>query len=307
MFIHTLEDLGQSSELFVINPITVYHLTVNQSGRCSSGRCKMTNSYTFNYKQGSSCKFKFICSRLGGNVCGSYGVDLILHNDTFSPCHHGQLKTGRLDSGMSLSMELWYTDQSLLDVACYFWCSKDGHMPKPMIEDVNQASLNHLKMLPKAVIVMDFKMNLKQFSMAVASQQLYTFNLSNNEMRNSNEMARFEWYYHDPCYFTMMCTKLEENPCGDFSLSLDNGTARVELCQPLVKYRLMVTNGLSFSVWKSTLSAFSATCYFWCSSGSEATLPTQFAANPKTTLVKQEMNQMVSNSEQLYKFYMINI
>jgi hypothetical protein len=82
----------------------------------------------------------FICGVLDGNVCGDYGINLLVDNSstTIDVCHPSKMFSGPLGSGVVV--DLWYTADAKFEVACHFWCTEDGSLPSKRPNDEDSSS-----------------------------------------------------------------------------------------------------------------------------------------------------------------------
>jgi len=68
--------------LLSVSPSAHYSLTAIEPTRCASGRCSSSVGFTFRGR--GACQGKLVCTKMGGNVCGDYGLALsmLVNNGT---------------------------------------------------------------------------------------------------------------------------------------------------------------------------------------------------------------------------------
>lgn len=136
-----------------ISQINVYELNAVQGsfGTCEEKeRCEAVIELDWLTKDPG--QWNFICTKLNGNICGDYGVQLNQNDGTpIDVCYVGEIHKGQLESPSSLNISVWFAPASLYEIRCYFWATKDGHLPKTISksndnEDIIQALVNHVKL-----------------------------------------------------------------------------------------------------------------------------------------------------------------
>ena len=82
------------------------------------------------------CYSNFICVRMNGNVCSSYGITVSHKNQEGSllkqdaVCEPHALISGSMSPGHYTNINLWFKeDEPYYDASCYFWCTETGHLP----------------------------------------------------------------------------------------------------------------------------------------------------------------------------------
>lgn len=123
--------LAPEGESLLIQPTVVVHLTSKANySHCQNDICHMKASLA-NLGR-SACISNFICSVLNDNPCGDFGLELTYsQGKTQDVCFVGELHRETLNASASLEVDLWYGKAKKKDISCFFWCTKDGHLPKP--------------------------------------------------------------------------------------------------------------------------------------------------------------------------------
>ena len=47
------------------------------------------------------------------------------------------------------------------------------------------------------------------------------------------------------CFASFVCQELGENPCGEYGLKVSNSTLSIDVCQPLVTHKIIVSSRCS--------------------------------------------------------------
>ena len=87
--------------------------------------------------------FIFNSQRLGGNICGSYGLELSHQDRKEDICYEDMLYSGTASPGENLALNYWYTGPEAVKMAfqCYFWCTLDGSVPLKPASDLDNSFL----------------------------------------------------------------------------------------------------------------------------------------------------------------------
>ena len=272
----------------VINPNTAYHLFDNSTQECLERRCESSNNYILLARSLDKCIFKIFCSRLEGNVCGSYGIDVLHHDNVQSLCNRGQLITRNLAHNTTLSLKLWHSNDAFVDYACYFWCTGDGNIPTKKEEDFNQAMQAHLDDLHDTQVFVKAS-NLLETPLAYG--RIYHLTLNDREDSTS---ASYHWYQDATCFATVTCDVLTGNACGTYGLTVSNSSQSVQICQTLVMYKIEIANVLNISLWKENSAKFNLSCYLWCSKQTSRNLPAKPPARSATFDLVNKISALVT-------------
>lgn len=290
---HSLRDefLVQDLQDFthVINPNTAYHLSVNSTYECQERRCESSNNYILLSQDLDQCIFKIFCSRLEGNVCGSYSLDVMHQGTMESSCQRGQLITRNLIRNDPLSLKLWYTNDATVDMACYFWCTGDGNIPKQKDEDFNQAMQSHMNSLHNTPAFVE----ASNYPLPMAFNRVYDLKLNDREDDFHGGWKTYHWYQNATCYATFVCDAMTGNACGDYGLAISNTTQSIHICQPLVMYKLDVATILRISLWKEAHAVYNMSCQFWCSKEPTRSLPQKPPISAETLDLDNKFSSLV--------------
>ena len=116
----------------VLSSSTIYHIALDASQLPAdvSGNSSATHHdvHVFRWLGRDACLSSFICGKLEGNACGDYGVS-VAGSDV---CLSGDLRRGRVESGETLTVDIWHVRSGLddeMDISCFLYCTDDGGLP----------------------------------------------------------------------------------------------------------------------------------------------------------------------------------
>lgn len=96
----------------------------------------------FLWKGSMECKGKFICSTLGGNICGQYGLQGTCLKGSEDICYEAQKHSFSLNKDETFNLTYWYTDSATTsNFVCHLWCNEEGEEPVPLPESNVQEGL----------------------------------------------------------------------------------------------------------------------------------------------------------------------
>jgi hypothetical protein len=155
-----------------LSPRTIYHISIEaDSHTCDKGsKCGLGRRFQW-HRPNETCQFNFVCSRLDGNVCGSYGVRVTTGaggdgSGVTDICRVGEHLKTDLNGGDEVDVGYWFTERAET-AACYFWCTADGALPQADYVDrvdptviealVSKYQKKYLRRLAKWLFLDDWK------------------------------------------------------------------------------------------------------------------------------------------------------
>ena len=228
-----------------------------------------------------------------------------------------------------LTVDLWHAQGSSYHAACFLWCTPDGSLPSSLVSsadanlilDLVISITSYCQFWPSLIHDFTFQLSssrlLEPFEFyregAVANAQGFSpvliyntiikrddgsvQNCSVEEDKCQQEYSFKQWH-SSSCQFNFVCSQLEENPCGDFGLSLNVGNEdkNEDVCHPGIIHsaELRHKTSVKIGLWQMKSAAIDAQCYAWCTP--DGTLPTYQPAGNKN---QELLNQLLTNSEKL--------
>ena len=78
----------------------------------------------------ATCKSRFVCTKLDGNVCGDYGIRVSDSAGVSEICHPTSSYYGTVGNGKAFHLSLWHLlPRPNMQLSCYVWCTEDGSLP----------------------------------------------------------------------------------------------------------------------------------------------------------------------------------
>lgn len=105
--------------------------------------------------------------------------------------------------------------------------------------------------------------------------------------------SEVKWYGQENCTFGIICSKLSDNPCGDYGLEVeidgdDDKVDKICHAKQLQTYILATGDKAKISLWYTGNFTSQVTCYYWCTPSGE------IPAKPKSErLDKDVLNDLV--------------
>lgn len=265
-----------------------------------------TISASFDYFRKQKCQRKFLCTRLGAEPCGQFGLRI---DDGENLCQTGVFRNGTLSFGEEIKIDLWYQSSAEFQVDCYLWCTDDGKLPQVPVqgdaldEDVmlslvrkkltclrryNTSShgLNMFQMNGSSTIQREVAPDQNLLFTPLSPNVIYFMEYSHDKGEECDDFEGmcqanyvFSWLRDESsCQSVFTCGQIKGNACGDFGLSYKvgedgNGT---EVCYAKQAVREEITrpDNAEVSLWYSKDSSFAIKCFLWCSeSGNVPTAP----------------------------------
>ena len=231
----------------------------------SSGKVASIRHSFYWRGQDNFCKSNFLCSKLSGNPCGDYGIEVSDSLGSKDVCLVGDLYKGQVERGEAFTIKIWASDENDVDFNCFLYCTENGELP-----DLDPESVVDLEfvaeLLDSTGIVrqVEIKTNVEHVYRAISDLNIYHVTAEENCDKNADESgcvrkALFGMYFEDSCEFGMVCPSLVGHPCGDYKLelSLQGENDAKEICHERSQIQgvYLYESDVSVSLWQSNTAA----------------------------------------------------
>ena len=230
-------------------------------------------------KNGSNtCQSCFIVDiKFSGNLCGDYGVDVMIHNNSFPICYPQQYYKLTLQTMDKFSLHLWYTDDNgMFNMSCQLWVSENNYFRRSM-HSANSSLISLDKR--QSYELMAFHDQLAKqspvFSLDANTVQRINFDWNNDICNNGNNVclkeANVAWLSHQSCQFNLVCPVIKGDICSLAGLQLSYEHQNTSICLENWTYQksLSAHNVLTLNFWQTPLANFEMDCFAWCSTNSQ--------------------------------------
>ena len=264
----------------------MYHFRQEQNSleECEDRKCYVRTQLKWNGQE--NCTFGFICSRLEGNSCGDFGLELE-RDETDQVCHASKLHSLTLSTGDETKINLWYSGNFSSEIACYYWCTHDGRIPqKPESQKLDKNVLDDLVrkwLIPRKQNFNSnhFQLNTDKISSTLrVPSETTERNLKPDTVYHIRPAENFSCSeercvsdqvltWHDVasgCNASFVCSRLNGHPCGDYGISISYENRTDIMCQTgqVSTGYLSVGQTAHISVWHMANASSDWNCYFWC-------------------------------------------
>ena len=302
-----------------ISPSTIYQFDLQPNTTsttdCVDGKCART--WFFSWLRPESCTPSLMCSRMTGNPCGEYDLALGVKDSQGEKehvCYESRVvRTREISRGQMITISLWQLEDAAFDLQCFMWCTVTGDIPEATITKPAQ-----LTTLDKLVGFSDFFRKLSYLMLSVcqvnATAKVEEVPLSNATLpasgyspakiyhftANSDSLdtctkdicsssRNFTYRGFSPCNLTMICTKLEKNPCAEFGFRVSLGQQTDEICRVNQKHVWSIVNeqDIQFEMWRVPGASVEMACYVWCTMDGQ--LPSKKTSDNKTSQLISEL------------------
>ena len=261
----------ETKEPSVLSPLNDYTIRLSSKDRpiCDREVCHVTE--TLKWMRPTSCELTMVCKDLSGNVCGDYGLTLSVESPKkdISICNSNQQYIADINTGSSITTNLWYSQSSVFNVLCNLWC-KDPGLQGQQISTLTSTWLEKLRTHQHESLTLN---NSPENSMPFFSSNVKLYNLKtqNSGICSSticSSSRLIQWLGKATCEANLACPKLNGHACGDFGVQLKKVSKTTELCRADQKasYRMNTNDQIQIEVWHSQNASFDVNCYFWCTS-----------------------------------------
>ena len=215
--------------------------------------------------------------KFSGNLCGDYGVDVMIHNNSFPICYPQQYYKLTLQTMDKFSLHLWYTDDNgMFNMSCQLWVSENNYFRRS-IHSTN-SSLFSLDKRQNYELMAFHDQLAKQspvFSLDANTVQRINFDWNNDICKNGNNVclkeANVAWLSPQSCQFNMVCPVIKGDICSLAGLELSYEQQNTSICLENWTYQksLSAHNVLTLNFWQTPLANFEMDCFAWCSTNSQ--------------------------------------
>ena len=258
---------------------------------CEEGACEVT--LHFKWLGEDLCRSNVLCSKLDQNPCEDFGITLEYPDSKAVLCRANQLHQGTLAFGQTFSASVWYTEDSIIDWECYFWCTEDGNLPVKHHDGTASDDhiiqlvplLEHYNCLYRygilyGLLQLNGTSNLENVLPVTLHQpiitsvaKVYHIRLTSDALGECNETKcytrqTFGYFGASSCRGNLICSTLTGNPCGDYQLSSRFHDESQNVCYEGVLYTgdLQDDQDFELSFWRTEEAVFEMSCFFWCTS-----------------------------------------
>ena len=205
-----------STEVQTLSSKQVYLLDLDDTKTdCNEGEmCKSSIKYT--WFSPFPCQLNFVCSKLTGNICGDYGLNLIKDQDHVPICHPFLNYNQTLNSMESIQIEFWQTeDNDKFNLSCQFWCNSNQNIKRIDQLSSVQATRDYKQ---ESMVFLD-QSNDQPLVFAMEPQTIQSLSFDwNNEVCLVSDMCMKEayltWLNQPSCQFNLVCSNVEGDVCS---------------------------------------------------------------------------------------------
>ncbi|TRY78589.1 hypothetical protein TCAL_04995 [Tigriopus californicus] len=282
-----------------ISQVNVYELNVvqNSFGTCKEeDRCKATIQLDWLAKEPE--QWNFICTKLKGNICGDYGVQINENDGTpIDICYEGEIHKGRMKSPSSLNISVWFAPEALYEVRCYFWATKDGHLPKTISKGNNNEDIIQA-LVQGSDILREVRIGAQETtSSSLSTAFVYRLSVDSSVFKadpstyqdgTCSHSFTFNYHRNHLCHLHFICPTLGETICGDHGLELEHSGSTQDVCYQGQVYRedLEQSDSLEIEVWYRRGIELQASCYLWCAQEPDSLLVVDNIEEDDTVLMQ---------------------
>ena len=145
-----LQQVKFGADTLPSHPHRVYKMETHdlEKSTCHERLCSKQAGFVWYSEMG--CHSHFMCTKLDGNICGNFWVNIAKVNSSavVSVCQENVIYRNQLASTEPLAVQLLYTKEARFDLVCYIWCAADGenglpiekplgNSERPPIEDIS--------------------------------------------------------------------------------------------------------------------------------------------------------------------------
>ena len=205
-----------------------------------------------------------------GNLCGDYGIDLVVSNNSFPICYPQKYYEFTLQPMESMTLHFWYTDDNdMFNISCQFWGSDNEFFPRSL-QSINSSLIDQEEKYDLMIFLDEKVENPPIFSLDANNVQRINFNWADDICKVDENIcmknAHLVWLNQESCQFNLVCPVLQGDICKLAGLELSHKGQNSSVCPEYWTYQKILASHdrLVLTFWQTPLANFEMDCFAWC-------------------------------------------